>query len=290
MLILRAMPISARSSLKFRLVTTSDGSASLHADDLDERFHNPAGAYLEARQNYALPALAIIEAQGLNRDDETLHLLDACFGLGYNTYAFLQVLRSERHTDNPKISTLKVTAIELDDEPLSLVPQILSQPCFASIKDDEQSSASPRLDLNIKSEDLRKSVRELLPNSLDLIFHDAFSPRKTQHLWTKEIFDRYFTAMRPGGALFTYSTANAVKGGLVAAGFILYKTAAVGTKPPGLMAYKPADAGLDPSFELASIDLSKPKSLIPFRDPGLNADRQDIEKRRIAEQALLDPK
>lgn len=285
------MPILARSFLKFRLVTTSDGSASLHADDLDERFHNPAGAYLEARQNYALPALALLESQGrLDRDDETLYLLDACFGLGYNTYAYLQALRFERHATHPKISHLKVTAIELDDEPLSLVPQILSQPCFASIKDDEQSDATPRLDLDIKQEDLRKSVQELLPNSLDLIFHDAFSPRKMQHLWTKEIFDRYFAALRPGGALFTYATANAVKGGLLAAGFTLYKTAAVGTKPPALMAYKPADADLDASFELVSIDFSKPKSLIPFKDPSLSADRQDIEKKRIEEQALLDPK
>ena len=285
----KAMPISARSSLKYRLVTTGDGSTSLHVDDLDERFHNPAGAYLEARQNYALPALAHMQALGrLDRDAdagagaEKIDLLDACFGLGYNTYAFFFLLNQQK---NKGELILRVTAIEIDDEPLSMVPAILAQPCFADLFASEDDTVG--LALDIKRVDLRKAVQDdLVPESLDLIFHDAFSPRKTQHLWTKEIFDRYFAALRAGGALFTYATASAVKGGLIAAGFVLYKTAAVGSKPPALMAYKPSP-DIKPDLGLLSIDTDRPRSLVPFRDPTLSADRHDIEAARVKEQALI---
>ncbi|MFM7469725.1 MAG: MnmC family methyltransferase [Vampirovibrionales bacterium] len=78
-----------------------DGSFTLAETSEGQLFHNKAGAWVEATGLYTHHTLAWLAAQP--EPPQTLHLLDACFGLGYNTWAFLLGLRWV-HQGCPRLS------------------------------------------------------------------------------------------------------------------------------------------------------------------------------------------
>ncbi|MBK8949983.1 MAG: hypothetical protein IPM68_14365 [Flavobacteriales bacterium] len=65
--------------------------------------------------------------------------------------------------------------------------------------------------------------------AFDVVYFDAFAPRKQPELWTAEVFTRLFRALRPGGVLVTYSAKGEVRRTLEAVGFRVEKL----TGPPG---------------------------------------------------------
>ena len=58
-------------------------------------------------------------------------------------------------------------------------------------------------------------------NKYDLIYFDAFGPEKQPDLWTKEIFDKMYAALKSKGVLVTYASKGNVKRAIRAAGFSL---------------------------------------------------------------------
>jgi tRNA U34 5-methylaminomethyl-2-thiouridine-forming methyltransferase MnmC len=59
----------------------------------------------------------------------------------------------------------------------------------------------------------------LVDNSFDLIYFDAFSPEAQPELWEQEVFDKCFNIMAPEGILVTYCAKGRVKRALKSAGF-----------------------------------------------------------------------
>lgn len=57
----------------------------------------------------------------------------------------------------------------------------------------------------------------------DLIYFDAFAPNVQAELWTKEIFEKMFAMVAPGGVLVTYCSKGDVRRAMQAAGFIVEK-------------------------------------------------------------------
>jgi tRNA U34 5-methylaminomethyl-2-thiouridine-forming methyltransferase MnmC len=56
-------------------------------------------------------------------------------------------------------------------------------------------------------------------NAFDLIYYDAFAPNSQPELWTIDIFEKMYRALRPQGILTTYCAKGQVKRNLRAAGF-----------------------------------------------------------------------
>ncbi len=53
----------------------------------------------------------------------------------------------------------------------------------------------------------------------DLIYFDAFGPRVQPELWSEEVFENMFGALRKNGVLVTYSAKGSVRRAMQAAGF-----------------------------------------------------------------------
>ncbi len=70
---------------------------------------------------------------------------------------------------------------------------------------------------------------ELLPDQFDLVYFDAFAPRVQPGVWTMQVFEKIFSAMKPGGLLVTYSATGDLKRTLKGCGFVLEHPAG----PPG---------------------------------------------------------
>lgn len=56
-----------------------------------------------------------------------------------------------------------------------------------------------------------------------LIYFDAFAPDAQPELWTKEVFDKVYSLLDPGGILVTYSSKGDVRRAIIAAGFEVEK-------------------------------------------------------------------
>lgn len=63
----------------------------------------------------------------------------------------------------------------------------------------------------------------------DLIYFDAFAPNAQPELWTKEIFEKMYRILEPGGILVTYCSKGDVRRAMIAAGFEVEKLQG----PPG---------------------------------------------------------
>ncbi|MBA4077796.1 MAG: hypothetical protein C0508_22395 [Cyanobacteria bacterium PR.023] len=269
----------------FSLATTEDGSLSLHENNLDELYHNRAGAYTEAVTNYVEPALQFLQ---LARPGGSLRLLDSCFGLGYNSLALANQLSISKQF------SLQVDAVELDPEVLAVVPEVLAQPCFAALKN--QTLAELNFKINVC--DLRQFLLERASSpakNYDLIYHDPFSPKKVPELWSVDLFRHYFQSMSEDSALLTYASAPAVRGALISLGFNVFRTTGLGRKNGGTIAIKTSNKELTHAllsmpnsciFEIAGEELRRlgKSSQVPFRDANLSDDSQTILARREAEQ------
>lgn len=272
-------------------IETADGSWTFRHSESNELYHNRAGAYLEALKLYVEPSGALEQLQATGK----LTLLDACYGLGYNTWVLVQ------EAVNLGIPfELNVTAIESDFEVLQQLPTLIAQPCFnLPISENLNYYASNEIKLGIGQflrirffvDDLRKIVPTLAPETVDVIYHDPFSPLRMPELWSLELFNCYKRLLKRGsGRLSTYSTAAAVRGGLMEAGFTIYTIPGLGVKTSSTLAFtaEPDVHMLKQAQPLRETERGyiATKAGFPYRDPDLNRDSATIRKERAAAQAM----
>ncbi|MBU6453555.1 MAG: hypothetical protein KGS72_17380 [Cyanobacteria bacterium REEB67] len=289
---------------------TEDGSLSLVSGLYMQLYHNRIGAYTEALLNYSNVAMAVLRAVHGVELPSTINILDCCFGLGYNSLVFAQEL--------PPNIDLNVTAIELDPGVMQFVPQVLNQACFAPLRaaglsrDDAAAiGAFARTEVHCPGKngtytfemvasclrDYWRQHGDRHQGSQHLILHDPFSPKKMPELWTIDLFERYKAALVDGGMVLTYSSAPAVRGAFLELGFRVYRTPFLGGKWGGTLAVlgdymeEPVANGelaehITPLGALEYERLVK-SSRVPFRDPGLKSEREDILAARIAEQEVF---
>jgi tRNA U34 5-methylaminomethyl-2-thiouridine-forming methyltransferase MnmC len=286
---------------------TEDGSLSLVSGEYTELYHNRAGAYSEALLSYSRVAFSVwrfIHGQNL---PGCLRILDCCFGLGYNSFVLAQ--------EAPAGLSLDITAIEIDQRVLDLLPRIVSQACFKQLTAEGLGPAqaaelarcrevsllrgerSSILHFKMVRSCLRaylRSTPDAPSASLDLILHDPFSPKKMTELWTIDLFAEYKRRLKEGGLILTYSSAPAVRGALQDLGFCVYRTPAQGGKSCGTLAVLgdclegPVHNGElgDLVMLLADDEVKRlgKSSRVPYRDPGLTLDRCEIIATRLVEQ------
>ena len=208
-----------------RVVQTSDGSATLYSAGFDEAYHSPKdGALHESLQKHVLSAFRFVGER------EKLAILDICFGLGYNTLATLyhirrRGLRTKVHIVSPELDRGLVESLGSFGYPEEFAEfgKIIDELSRNFHYEDEQF----RIDLLIGD------ARETLPTlseKFDIVYQDAFSPKKNPMLWTREYFSEIRRLLRDDGVLTTYSVAAAVRMGLHENDFLLYKLSGEGLR------------------------------------------------------------
>lgn len=213
--------------------TTEDGSPTLWSEAFGEAYHSRIGALTEAREKFLRPYLEVAETK------TDLKILDACFGLGYNSFVFIEHFL--------KRSSVNVEIVAVEKDP-SLLPSLewvipffpdLEKPIRSLIQNRsfENKWLSIRL-CHLPLEALYLEPESFSETGFDLILHDAFSPAKCTELWCVELFQEYFRRMNDGGIFVTYASALPVAAGLIECGFSVKTTTPVGRKRGGLLAQK----------------------------------------------------
>jgi tRNA U34 5-methylaminomethyl-2-thiouridine-forming methyltransferase MnmC len=182
---------------------------TLFSEEFDEPYHSDRdGALNESLQKHVKPAIA------LQKDKQTLTILDICFGLGYNTFATLYYIK----TLNQK-RKIHIISPEFDKALIESLKNFRYPPEFDFLKTiiQELSQNYRYKDDQLHIEILVGDARELLPQietKFDIIYQDAFSPTHNPLLWTREYFAELRSLIKDDGVLTTYSTAAAVRMGL----------------------------------------------------------------------------
>jgi tRNA U34 5-methylaminomethyl-2-thiouridine-forming methyltransferase MnmC len=259
----------------YELIATEDGSWTCYDLEHDQLFHNKAGAYTEALQNYCEPSNAL----SILIEHSNLKILDACFGLGYNSFVLLNEILKQKDSIQQQ-SYINILGLETNEASLENIPHILNNERFSYLNQELKTQTVNKfgishietnnleITIEIRQADLRKAVPNLL-QSFHLIFHDPFSASKAPHLWTVDLFKHYYRLLiEEKGKLLTYSSAANVRSGLREAGFILFKTKPLGRKNGGTLAATKSNINIDDKiFSLSEEEIIKSISDIPYRDP-----------------------
>jgi tRNA U34 5-methylaminomethyl-2-thiouridine-forming methyltransferase MnmC len=268
---------------------TEDGSFTFFSQEFGETFHSRAGAKAEAFEKFAKATdLAEQATRG------SLHLLDVCYGLGYNTAAALETIWAV----NPDCR-VRLVGLELDATvPVGAIAPALLAPWSPLVQTVLRELAqhhhyqTETLTAELWIGDARQTIQRLAQQGFqaDAIFFDPFSPRRCPQLWTVEFFQQTARCLSPGGKLATYSRSASVRSAMLAAGL------QIGTIPFPDAAPRPSHEwaqGTVGSFTPDRLHPLSPleqehlhtRAAVPLRDPGLQGTAVEILERHQQEQS-----
>jgi tRNA U34 5-methylaminomethyl-2-thiouridine-forming methyltransferase MnmC len=207
-----------------KLVKTKDGSYTAFSKVAGEHYHTISGAIEEAFEKH-------VNALGI---ENGMHILDFCFGLGYNSIAAckdhsnLQIIGLENDT--------KIMEAMRDIE----IPEILKTEYapFRNIAENLEVTDNNNNRIQILLGDALKRIDELPENTFDRVFYDPFSPKKQPEMWSEMIFQKIYNKMKKGAKLSTYSCAKQIRKNMISAGFEVMDGPVVGRRSPATIAIK----------------------------------------------------
>ena len=203
-------------------IITKDGSHTISIPELNVTYHSHHGAIQESMHVFIDAGLKYISA---NLPKTDISIFEMGFGTCLN--ALLSIIEAER-------SQLKIyyTAVELfplqEDEItlLNYCEQLHRQdlePIFQQLHQCEWEK-----DIHITPFfTIHKAKNSLLnfktSKLFNLIYYDAFAPSAQPEFWTKEIFEKLYNMLLPGGILVTYCSKSDVRHAMQAVGFTVEK-------------------------------------------------------------------
>ncbi len=215
---------------------TADGSYTLYSAEFDECYHSlKDGALQEALKKH------IEVAFEFQKEKTSLNILDICFGLGYNTFATVYFIK--RFFPKKRVN---IISPEFDIELVKSLKDFSYPKEFEPIKDIiyQVSQNGFYKDENIKIEILFGDAREILPKlkqKFDIVYQDAFSPKKNPLLWTREYFETIKAISSEDIIITTYSIATPVRVALWESGFLVYEYPNKSVRRGTVASLKPLD-------------------------------------------------
>ena len=215
-----------------KIITTADGSKTIHLPDWNEQYHSKHGAVQEAVHVFIKTGLHHLSHSELDSESlKSISILEIGFGTGLNAY--LTLLESVKL--NIDIDYVGVEAYPVNDQEI----QVLNYPKIIINKDqDDLFDILHSVDWEtkhqitdsfslLKRKQFFKDIDEV--EAYKLIYFDAFGARVQPELWTEDIFKTMYKALKPKGVLVTYSAKGSVRRAMQAVGFTVERLPG----PPG---------------------------------------------------------
>lgn len=200
------------------LQKTVTGEYTLYIPSMDETYHSRNGAISESKH--------VFINEGMNRTTGNVKILEVGFGTGLN--ALLTAQQAENTDRKVHYHTLEPFQV-----PFNLIEKIgygeLSEDStlFNQLHDAEwETKTKINEQFTLLKTTQKLEYINLEDEVYDVIYFDAFAPKKQPELWSGEIFQKLYRATKPGGVLTTYSAAGQLKRDLKAAGYTI-------VNPPG---------------------------------------------------------
>lgn len=200
--------------MKRKIITTADGSTTIHLEDWQEQYHSRHGAIQEAYHVFLKNGLYTLNSKEIS-------ILEMGFGTGLN--ALITLIEAEKK--GLKIHYTGIERYPISDKELKGLNFVEALDASAfhdiytkmhSVPWDQEVAITELFVLEKKFKDFR-DVKEA--NRYSLIYFDAFGARVQPELWTEDIFNAMFAALKKGGILVTYSAKGSVRRAMEGAGF-----------------------------------------------------------------------
>lgn len=217
--------------MRRKIITTADGSKTIHIEEWNEQYHSKHGAIREAYHVFIKNGLFhLSSSKGDEETPQNISVLEIGFGTGLN--AFISCLEADKLQRN--INYVGVEAYPVSKEEIASLNyvELISKDAAAIFeKLHEISWGKPiAITSNFKLEKRQQFFSEIEDiESFDLIYFDAFGARVQPELWTEAIFEIMFSALKSGGVLVTYSAKGSVRRAMQSVGFTVERLEG----PPG---------------------------------------------------------
>ena len=220
--------------MKREIFITSDGSTSIHLPDWNEQYHSKHGAIQEAYHVFikaGFEKFLDTISQKKENTQTNLSILEIGFGTGLNAFiTFLEATKKNLKIDYVGVEAYPVAANEV--EKLNYVAELKAE--NNQLVFNEMHTASWDEKHTISDDFLLTKRKQFFAdindeNAFDLIYFDAFGATNQPELWTEEIFQKMFTALKVGGVLTTYAAKGSVRRAMQSVGFTVERLAG----PPG---------------------------------------------------------
>jgi tRNA U34 5-methylaminomethyl-2-thiouridine-forming methyltransferase MnmC len=204
--------------LKREILTTNDGSTTIHLPDWDESYHSKHGAIQEAYHVFIKSGLSLFEVKSVS-------ILEIGFGTGLN--AFITYLETKKV--NQTIDYIGVEAYPVQVEEALQMNYVSELNASDEIEIfnkmhkcnwEEKQNISDKFSLTKRKQFFQDVTDE---NAFDLIYFDAFGFRVQPELWSLEIFKKMYLALKPNGILVTYACRSSIKNAMLECGFKVEK-------------------------------------------------------------------
>lgn len=210
----------------YKSILTDDGSQTLYSKRYQEACHSTHGAAEETRLHYI---------QGCDLENKLIknqvaRILEVGFGTGIGLKETLHASQS--------LGQIEFVSFEIDPE---LIEYSLREykwqhtnqfnndmDYFVEIEDAKIFVIVGDARKRIK--DLQAKIKDETQNPFDVVYQDAFSPRRNADLWTKEWFEDLKLVCGKDVRLSTYSASSSIRKAMVAAGWAIHPGAKFGPK------------------------------------------------------------
>lgn len=211
--------------MKREIITTEDGSKTIHLPEINESYHSTHGALQEAIHVFIKSGWDEIKTNEVN-------ILEIGFGSGLNAIITLIAGQNE----SKKVNYTGLEAFPLSKEEVELLKHIELEDIAAN-KKEYQLLHTAKWDESVEITEqfiLRKVERKMedfIPEkeTFNLIYFDAFGPRVQPYMWTIGVLRKMYDALSTDGVFVTYCAKGDVRRNLISLGFEVEKIPG----PPG---------------------------------------------------------
>lgn len=214
--------------IKREIITTGDGSTTIHLPDWNEQYHSKHGAVNEAKHVFIKNGLDhVLGLQSL----ETIHILEIGFGTGLN--AFITYLEGQRNDQAIDYVGVEAYPVAVEEAKLMNYSEALNakdqDKVFGKLHElpwEKKHQISTNFWVTKRQQFFKDIVDQ---ECYDLIFFDAFGARVQPDLWTVMIFKKMYDSLQANGVLVTYSAKGSVRRAMQEVGFVVERLPG----PPG---------------------------------------------------------
>lgn len=204
--------------MKREIITTNDGSTTIHLPELNESYHSKHGAIQEAYHVFIKNGLSLFEGKSVS-------ILEIGFGTGLNSFiTYLEAKKTNQNIDYVGVEAYPV-AIE-EALQMNYVKELNSNQEATIFKNMHEAIWEEKVAI---SDDFSLTKRQQLfqdiedEDAFNLIYFDAFGFRVQPELWSLEIFQKMYNALKINGVIVTYACRSSIKNAMIECGFKVEK-------------------------------------------------------------------